>query len=72
KFTPENIDGIDKEYIARRIANLNHIEHMKNAIPDSITFLQMYDVNEVHELDVANRWQQNETYKTMAVPLGVR
>ena len=44
KFTPENIDGIDKEYIARRIANLNHIEHMKNAIPDSITFLQMYDV----------------------------
>lgn len=72
KFTPENIDGIDKEYIARRIANLNHIEHMKNAIPDSITFLQMYDVNEVNELDVANRWQQNETYKTMAVPLGVR
>ena len=72
KFTPENIDGIDKEYIARRIANLNHIEHMKNAIPDSITFLQMYDVNEVHELDVVNRWQQNETYKTMAVPLGVR
>ena len=55
KFTPENIDGIDKEYIARRIANLNHIEHMKNAIPDSITFLQMYDVNEVNELDVANR-----------------
>ena len=32
----------------------------------------MYDVNEVHELDVVNRWQQNETYKTMAVPLGVR
>ena len=32
----------------------------------------MYDVIEVHELDVVNRWQQNETYKTMAVPLGVR
>ena len=72
KFTPENIDGVDKEYVARRIANLNHIEHMKNAIPDSVTFLQMYNVNEVSELDIKHRWQVNETFKTMAVPLGVR
>ncbi len=38
KFTPENIDNVDKEYIARRLANLIHVEHLKNAIPDSITF----------------------------------
>ncbi len=40
KFTPENIDNVDKEYIARRLANLIHVEHLKNAIPDSITFLE--------------------------------
>ncbi|MBD4575278.1 hypothetical protein GUG59_11445, partial [Xanthomonas citri pv. citri] len=45
---------------------------LKNAIPDSITFLEMYNVKEVDQLDVVNRWRQNETYKTMAVPLGVR
>lgn len=72
KFTPENAEKTDKEYIARRLANLNHIEHMKNVIPNSVTFLQMYNVNEVEELNVANRWQQNETFKTMAVPLGMR
>lgn len=72
KFTPENIDNVDKEYIARRLANLIHVEHLKNAIPDSITFLEMYNVKEVDQLDVVNRWRQNETYKTMAVPLGVR
>lgn len=72
KFTPENIDNVDKEYIARRLANLTHVEHLKNAIPDSITFLEMYNVKEVDQLDVVNRWRQNETYKTMAVPLGVR
>ncbi|HDA1767476.1 type VII secretion protein EssC [Staphylococcus aureus] len=72
KFTPENIDNVDKEYIARRLANLIHVEHLKNAIPDSITFLEMYNVKEVEQLDVVNRWRQNETYKTMAVPLGVR
>ena len=49
-----------------------HVEHLKNAIPDSITFLEMYNVKEVDQLDVVNRWRQNETYKTMAVPLGVR
>ncbi len=72
KFNLENAEKIDKEYIARRLANLNHVEHMKNAIPNSVTFLQMYNVNGVEELNVANRWQQNETFKTMAVPLGVR
>ncbi|EFU84239.1 type VII secretion protein EssC [Staphylococcus lugdunensis M23590] len=71
-FVPESMEGIDKEYIARRIANLNHVEHMKNAIPDSITFLQMYQVKDVDQLSIVQRWQQNETFKTMAVPLGVR
>ena len=72
KFTPERMDNVDKDYIARRIANINHVEHMKNAIPESVTFLQMYDVNDVAHLNVAERWRSNETYKTMAVPLGVR
>lgn len=72
KFTPENTDDIDQSYIARRLANLNHIEHLKNAIPDMVTFLQMYGVTEVDALNVVQRWQHNETFKTMAVPLGVR
>lgn len=72
KFTPESSGDINKEYIARRLANLNHIEHMKNAIPNSITFLQMYNVKEVEALNIKQRWQQNETFKTMSVPLGVR
>ncbi|UEX90019.1 type VII secretion protein EssC [Staphylococcus ratti] len=71
-FTPVASNGVDKGYIARRLANLNHVEQMKNAIPESITFLQMYQVEAVEELNVQKRWRENETYKTMAVPLGVR
>ncbi len=63
KFTPENIDNVDKEYIARRLANLIHVEHSEVAIPDSITFLEMYNVKEVDQLDVVNRWRQNEHTK---------
>lgn len=72
KFIPESSVEIDKEYIARRLANLNHVEQMKNAIPESVTFMEMYGAVKVHELKINQRWLTNETYKTMAVPLGVR
>ncbi|MCE5044133.1 type VII secretion protein EssC [Staphylococcus chromogenes] len=71
-FTPVQTDDVNKEYVARRLANLNHVEQMKNAIPESITFLEMYQVEDVEALNVKQRWRENETYKTMAVPLGVR
>lgn len=71
-FVPEQTPEIDKEYIARRLANLNHVEHMKNAIPNSMTFLEMYKVETVQELNIARRWNMNDTYKTMSVPLGMR
>ncbi|NJH85916.1 type VII secretion protein EssC [Staphylococcus agnetis] len=32
----------------------------------------MYQVENVEALNVKQRWRENETYKTMAVPLGVR
>ena len=32
----------------------------------------MYNVKEVEALNIKQRWQQNETFKTMSVPLGVR
>lgn len=72
KFMPVSANGVDKDYVARRLANLNHVEQMKNAIPESITFLEMYQVENVEALNVKQRWRENETYKTMAVPLGVR
>lgn len=62
----------DKERFARQLAGVNHVQTLRNSIPDSITFLEMYGVNRVEELDLLKRWKENETYQTMAVPLGVR
>ncbi|WP_396427587.1 type VII secretion protein EssC [Limosilactobacillus fermentum] len=56
----------------KRLANLNHIEVEKNSIPDSITFLELYGVKHVEELNVLKRWAQADTSKTLAVPLGMR
>ena len=62
----------EKEDFARNMASINHVQTMRNSIPNSITFLEMYGVNKVEELQLLQRWQENETYQTMAVPLGVR
>ncbi|MFU2164750.1 type VII secretion protein EssC [Streptococcus pluranimalium] len=62
----------DKEAFARNMAGITHVQTMRNSIPDSITFLEMYGVSKVEELDLLTRWKENETYQTMSVPLGVR
>lgn len=62
----------DKDDFARNMAGIVHIQTLRNSIPDSITFLEMYGVSHVEELNILKRWSENETYQTMAVPLGVR
>lgn len=54
------------------LANLNHLEVEKNAIPESVTFLGMYDVQTTAQLAIAQRWQKANTSKSLAVPLGLR
>ena len=62
----------EKESFARNLAGINHEETLRNSIPNSITFLEMYGASKVEDLNILDRWRINETYQTMAVPLGVR
>ncbi|WP_210470765.1 type VII secretion protein EssC [Sporosarcina sp. 6E9] len=64
--------GFNKEDVSRALAPLNHLQSLKNSIPESVTFLEMYGVEKVEELGLAVRWARNETYKSLAVPLGLR
>ncbi|GAA0303957.1 S-DNA-T family DNA segregation ATPase FtsK/SpoIIIE [Gracilibacillus halotolerans] len=73
RFTPDHFPvHFNKEDISRGLAPLHHLQSLKNSIPESVTFLEMYNVEKVENLQIASRWAQNETYKTMAVPLGLR
>ncbi|SFJ95945.1 type VII secretion protein EssC, partial [Bacillus sp. 71mf] len=65
-------DGFNKEDISRALAPLNHLQNLRNSIPESVTFLEMYGVEKVHELNIKGRWAKNETFKSLAVPLGLR
>jgi S-DNA-T family DNA segregation ATPase FtsK/SpoIIIE len=73
QFTPMNAPTSTSVVAAiQRLANLNHIEVEKNAIPTSVDFLDMYGVKNVAELDIAARWAKADTSKSLAVPLGYR
>jgi S-DNA-T family DNA segregation ATPase FtsK/SpoIIIE len=64
--------GFNKEEVSRALAPINHLQNLKNSIPESVTFLEMYGVEKVEELAIGHRWKANETYKSLAVPLGLR
>lgn len=55
-----------------RLANLEHVEVEKNAIPEKINFLELYNVKTVDELNFEERWKKANTSKSLAVPLGLR
>ncbi|TYC48224.1 type VII secretion protein EssC [Weissella muntiaci] len=58
--------------LTTRLANLKHVEVEKNAIPTAVTFLDMYNVKRIEELNIVNRWHKADTSKSLAVPLGLR
>jgi S-DNA-T family DNA segregation ATPase FtsK/SpoIIIE len=60
------------DQVIRTLAGLKHVEAEKNAIPESISFMELYGVKHVDELHVPSRWEKADTSRSLAVPLGVR
>ena len=73
EFVPSPLPTkIPLEAVIGYLANLQHMEVEKNAIPKAVTFLEMYNIKKVNELNVADRWSKANAAKTLAVPLGLR
>lgn len=67
-----HIGAVDMEAIARDLSVLVHEQGMVSSIPESITFFELYQIEHPEELKVRSRWQQSNSHKSLAVPLGVR
>ena len=65
-------EGYDKEAISRGLAPLKHIQQLKSSIPDSVTFLEMYQAETFNDLKVLSRWKSHAPYQSLAVPIGLR
>ena len=72
-FTPDQVIIKDLDSFARSLAPIRlKTLSEEGKLPNCVTFLQGYQVKKAEELDLIGRWSEGLTYKTMAVPIGVR
>ncbi|PXV89565.1 S-DNA-T family DNA segregation ATPase FtsK/SpoIIIE [Lachnotalea glycerini] len=71
-FSLESSQNIDLEWMARDLGVLEHIQGISAQIPENISFFQMYHVEHPQQMKILERWEKNNSSKSLAVPLGVR
>ena len=75
KFIPFKRDSIEDERLAAFSDKLTHLAVKRNqrlmGITDRISFLQMYRAGNVSELEIDKRWENNNSAKSLAAPVGV-
>lgn len=72
QFAIQHVEQMDLEGTARTLSAIVHVQGMSSQIPEAITFFDMYGIEHPEELEVQKRWEQNQSHKSLAVPLGVR
>lgn len=63
---------VDLEWLARDLSVVEHEQGAAGYIPESVTFFEMYGIQRPEELEVHRRWKESKSYKSMAVPVGMR
>ena len=70
-FKPDIISRSALEDFARRLANIKVRETSANdEIPTTISFLDLFRVNTLQELNIQGRWRNNKVYDSMKVLIG--
>ena len=72
KFNDELTTIFNMEYCSFVLANLPiYIEKRQNLIPNVVTFLELYGVGQVEQLNSLNRWRDNNPTKSLKADIGV-
>lgn len=71
-FNLDEFDTTSNERFTRMLRTLNHQIGIKNSIPNSVSFLEMFGVNDVEDVPIAQNWKVNESAKSLAVPIGFK
>lgn len=69
----KNNSKIDFEDISKKLSNIPiRTNSSKNALlPNTLTFLQMYGVGLMEQLNIDKRWKENDSVLSLSVPIGV-
>ena len=75
RFIPFTLDSVNKSKVDSFVNELSHLlikRDMRSlGIVDRISFLQMYRAGNVAELNIEQRWDNNNSAKSLAAPIGV-
>lgn len=71
KIFYDSIENNELEELARNLAKIEVSEVTTGGeIPNTLTFLEMYKVDKIEELNVIERWKKNRTYENMRSLIG--
>lgn len=72
RFTAEVVQGLNMRAVANRLANIPiAMDDGVSSLPNSLTFLEMYNVARIEQLNILNRWKENNPTISLQAPIGV-
>ncbi len=73
-FTFNNLNIFFFEKIKNMIANIpiRYKLAERNALPSHYSFLEMYNVGLIEQLNILDRWKNNDATLSLAAPIGIR
>lgn len=73
KFSIEDSSMIDMRNIAASLANIPLLAaDEESGLPNSLTFLEMFNVSKIEQLNILNRWKENDPVINLSAPVGVK
>ena len=72
EFTPDIDPNLNMHEYAKILSNIPiEVQKEEKNIPNTITFMEMYNVGMVDQLNILNRWMSNDPTKSLQVPVGI-
>ena len=72
KFVPEYSYDIDMNYLAEKLSNIPLLgKDAASTLPTMLSFLEMYNVSKIEQLNIQNRWKENNPTLNLSTPIGV-
>lgn len=71
-FYLDNYITQGNEEFARTLGSLEHQIGLQNSIPESVSFLQLFQVKKPEELQIRKNWRELQSSQSLAVPIGLK
>lgn len=72
EFTPDYDPNLNIYECCKKLANIPiDIAKENHNLPTTLSFLEMYNVGMIEQLNILNRWKTNDPVKSLSAPVGV-